>query len=1041
MKIQYRLGLDLGANSIGWCALELDPAGSPSGLLDMGARVYPDGRDPQRFTSLAAERRGPRAMRRNRDRYLRRRKNLLNALTRYGLMPFDEDERKQTATLDPYALRAMALHERLRPNELGRILFHLNQHRGFKSNRKTDRVSNEGGLISDATARTTAELARTGHLTIGSWLAERHKKHQPVRVRLAGSGKTEAYPFYPLRSMIEAEFDLIWTAQAGWNPALTDTMRDQLRTIIFFQRELKPAKVGKCWLEPTEFRAPRALPTTQRYRIAQTLSHLRLTRPGMPEEHLSDSQRSILATQLYRGRDLPFDRVRKLLGVGSETDFNTRENKLVGCSTAARLGHGKKAPIGEGWFSLNLEVQDGVVTALLDAETDEQAIDGLLALGIEFEAAHRVVGTTLVDGHGTLSTLAMGKILPHLEAGMSYDQAVQAAGFAHHSDRRTGEILERLPYYGQILHDRIGTGTGEPTDIEEKRFGKAPNPTVHVALNELRRVVNAIFERYGPPKEIVVETLREMGRTKKQREAYRDEQKKNESANDERKKSLLEMGLPVNGRNLMRLRLWQEQATDPKNRVCPYSGTVITARTALSDQVEEDHILPFAVTLDDSAANRLLVTREKNRIKARRAPYEAFGHSADWPQILERVALLPPQKRWRFQPDAMNKYAKDGDFLARHLTDSATIARWAKDYLEVLAPGKVWSTPGRLTSLLRDKLGLTSSAVLGRGGARKDRNDHRHHAVDAVVVALTDRSLLQRTTIAAKRAEDTGERLVVKMEPPWEGFHADVARRAATMAVSYKPDIGWQAALHNDTAYGPIRNPGEDRHNVVVRRPIVDFYDMDLTDRDEDDKFKIRDPVLRAKAVSALRSATDAPGRKAALSGLVHSGGHTVRNVRATQRLDSVQPIADRGTGNSYKIMKRDGNHRVELWRLPTGRLRLSVVSTFDAAQQAEAERLGRKPRDLRPHPAAKLLMRLHKGDMLLFGTGENRRLTRVIKMREGQVTLAPHNEGGDLKKRDSDKQDPFKYINASATSLEAARARKVFVTPDGRIWNGDRRP
>jgi CRISPR-associated endonuclease Csn1 len=770
MRVQYRLGLDLGANSIGWCALRLDEQRAPCGLLSMGVRVFPDGRNPKDGSSLAAQRRGPRSMRRNRDRYLQRRRKLLNALTRFGLMATEEGERRAIATCDPYVLRAAALHRPLEPYELGRVLFHLNQHRGFKSNRKVDRNDNEGGLIKDAAANTMAALQRDGFLTIGSWLADRHTKRENVRVRLAGSGKTKEYPFYPTREMVAAEFDTIWVAQAGWNPTLTDAMCDALRSVIFHQRPLKSVQVGKCWLEPGEYRAPRALPTAQRYRIAQALSHLRLGQPGMPERLLTGKERSVLTALLYQGKDLTLDRVRRLLALPAETDFNTREEKLVGCATANRLGNGRKAAIGETWHALDLTTQDAVVTIILEAETDEQAVDALAALGIDRAAAARAAKTLLSDGHMTFSALALRKILPKLEDGLRYDEAVTAAGYSHHSDRRTGEIRERLPYYGELLFERIGTGTGELADPPEIRLGRAPNPTVHVALNEVRRVVNAIVERYGAPAEIVVETLREVGRSAKQRQEYEKIQKQNREENDERRKMLSEMGVADTGTNRMRLRLWQEQAKDPKNRVCPYSGSIITARAALSDAIEEDHILPFAITLDDSAANRVLVTRESNRAKGKRTPFEAFGHGPEWEAILEQTKLLPEQKRWRFAPDALMKFVGSGDFLARHLTDSATIARWAKDYLDVLAPGKVWTIPGRLTGLLRHALGLTSQAVLGQGAARKDRNDHRHHAIDAVLVALSDRSLLQRMTVAAKQVEEAGNRLLAEFPAALERF-------------------------------------------------------------------------------------------------------------------------------------------------------------------------------------------------------------------------------------------------------------------------------
>lgn len=87
-----------------------------------------------------------------------------------------------------------------------------------------------------------------------------------------------------------------------------------------------------------------------------------------------------------------------------------------------------------------------------------------------------------------------------------------------------------------------------------------------------------------------------------------------------------------------------------------------------------------------------------------------------------------------------------------------------------------------------------------------------------------------------------------------------------------------------------------------------------------------------------------------------------------------------------------------------------------------------------RPHPAAKLLMRLHKNDMVAIGLGAGRKFMRVVKMMNGSVTLAPHNEGGNLKARDTSKDDAFKYLSASATRLVADNARKIWVDPSGRV-------
>ena len=249
--MSYRLGLDLGANSIGWCCLALDENPTPIGILDIGVRIFSDGRNPKDGTSLAAARRLPRSMRRNRDRYLRRRTNLLNALTRFGLMPPGKDERDRIASLDPYQLRAEALARLLKPYELGRVVFHLNQRRGFKSNRKTDRAGeNESGLIKTAARDLTMRLSHAGHSTLGQFLAVRHAKREGVRMRLAGSGKEATYPFYPLRQMVEDEFDAIWAYQSGLNPNLTPEVSESLKRIIFFQRPLRDPPIGRCWLPP-----------------------------------------------------------------------------------------------------------------------------------------------------------------------------------------------------------------------------------------------------------------------------------------------------------------------------------------------------------------------------------------------------------------------------------------------------------------------------------------------------------------------------------------------------------------------------------------------------------------------------------------------------------------------------------------------------------------------------------------------------------------------------------------------------------------------
>ncbi|MCC2110806.1 MAG: hypothetical protein KDJ16_02085, partial [Hyphomicrobiales bacterium] len=269
MSQTYRLGLDVGSNSIGWCAVNIDGDGNPCGLLDAGVRILTPneeaGRDPQKKQSLAADRRTARSARRRRDRFLRRQKKLINALVAAGLMPRDETGRKALERLDPYWLRAAALDQRLDLHEIGRTIFHLNQRRGFKSNRIADGDNDEGSAMKVGMRALEATLAEAGARTLGEFLAKRNGRdregflvddggrrigrasgnEQPhptasgVRFRPRTEGNKMLYDLYPTREMVAHELDAIWTAQAEYHDCLTDDLLAHLKQIIIEQRPLK----------------------------------------------------------------------------------------------------------------------------------------------------------------------------------------------------------------------------------------------------------------------------------------------------------------------------------------------------------------------------------------------------------------------------------------------------------------------------------------------------------------------------------------------------------------------------------------------------------------------------------------------------------------------------------------------------------------------------------------------------------------------------------------------------------------------------------
>ena len=148
-KMRYRLALDLGSTSLGWALIRLDQNEQPNAVIKAGSRIFSDGRNPD-GSPLAVTRRTARAMRRRRDRLLKRKARMIRALIAHGFFPADDQNRKTLEVLNPYALRAKGLDDALRPEEFARALFHINQRRGFKSNRKTDKKDDDSGALNTA---------------------------------------------------------------------------------------------------------------------------------------------------------------------------------------------------------------------------------------------------------------------------------------------------------------------------------------------------------------------------------------------------------------------------------------------------------------------------------------------------------------------------------------------------------------------------------------------------------------------------------------------------------------------------------------------------------------------------------------------------------------------------------------------------------------------------------------------------------------------------------------------------------------------------
>jgi CRISPR-associated endonuclease Csn1 len=1066
-NMKYRLALDLGPTSLGWAIFLLDQSASPrpKALVKAGSRIFPNSRRSEigrQHESLAKVRREKRQARRRRDRFLTRRDKLIDALIKYGLFPEDIAERKALELLNPYDLRARGLTEKLPLHKFGRALFHLNQRRGFKSNRKTDSANNDDTPIKGAVSRLHKELDATNS-TVGAWLNRRRlhllrtpnvatvraRHREELRPQKRDPSKTTpetVFDFFVDRAMVTAEFDALWAAQAiHHGNDLPEEARVKIRDIIFFQRKLRPVSPGRCSILTNLRRAYKAFPVVQQLRIFQEVNHLEILDVQMLGQSLSVAQRDCIARELLKGRDLTFDQIRKLPGFNSSNVFNLEnggdERKgLVGDETAARL-KGKEY-FGKRWLEdFDDILRHRIVWKLLHAQ-DPTALHKWLQLhsGLTPEVAERVAKVTLPSGVSAYSRRVSGKLLYQLQlAVVPISNAVFAAGFGSHSGlshfEKTGEILPALPYYGQYLQRHVGLGTNDPADPDEaKRWGRIANPTVHVGLNQIRTVVNAAIKKYGAtPTEIVVELSRELKLNKEQTTAANVRNFRNRKERDRRRDRFVkEFHRRPSDDDLDKFLLWEELNPDNcLDRCCPYSGRPISIRQLFeSGEVAIEHILPKRYTIDDGLNNKTVAYTFANNAKADRTPHEAFGQSPtingvtySYEAILHSAKRFKMEKSRRFAADGLSWWlgltadGKPKTLPDRLLNDTKYMSRVAREYLTLICPSnRVWVTSGRLTHALREEWQL--DALLG-GRLRKNRNDHRHHAIDACVIGVTDRWLVEQASTASARAATLHlNRLFSDLSPPWPSFFAQVERAIGNVKVSHKPDHSFEDSMFKETTYG-IRPDG----SIIQRK---------------------RDPEKKDREVSYIIPITE-PSQ------------------------EERHGLADDGKPRAYKGYAPDGNYCMEILRQPSGEWTMAVIPTFGA--YSLANQLGwNKPnanrkqilgelraRKLTEASSGDLVTKLIRGDTVLVNFKGADRLLFVSKMSvDGGVTFTEIHEANvsgrytaklearkKLKKDGENSlthkerfalRDEFISSQIGVEELRRGNARKVTISPLGDV-------
>jgi len=1057
----YTLGIDMGVASIGWAAVSAE-----SKWLDCGVRVFPAGVDnfnssKEKHPNL--DRRSARGMRRRIRRKAERKGIICIFLQELGWMPAEGLDRDAWYALDVYALRSRAISEKITLAEFGRIILHLNQRRGFLSLRKSETAADKEtqGMLGSIT-ELQREIDASGYRTLGNYLYHLYLE-RGLAVRLRNR--------HTRRSMLHDEFSLIWETQRAFHSDLTDALRygregrqeyptkvvkpiprengisllEQfgIENLTFFQRKVywPLNSIGRCELEPEERRAPVADRRFQEFRMLQEVNNLRLidnSVPGIPmERKLTAEERQEVIDYLYGRKEAKLSDLKKHLckqkkfreslpESPDQITFNLESGGRTKISALATDQLLAKA-YGKCWETLDEAKRNEIADALLaPAATDDDIRAALEAIGeVSPVQIDCLLGVSLPSSYGHLSIKALEKLLPHMRSGKLYmardegDSAMHAAGYRRRDEHEVKEIA-LLPSFLSLLN---------PDSPDHDPFqAEINNPVVLRSLTELRKVVNGIIRKYGKPERIHLEMARDLKMSPKQRNEHqkriRDFEKEREEAAQE-----LEMLHIVPNRDAIELyRLWKEQ-----DHVCIYSGRSISSADLFSGDLDIDHVYPYSKSADDSMANKVLCFAKENREKGNRTPCEWLAESNPdrFEQVLQRAKKLPRNKYKRFLAREVPE-----DFVNRDLNDTAWMSRAARQYLARLfpRPHHVLGVKGAHTAMLRDQWEL-HSLLRDDGLNLKNREDHRHHALDAIVIGLCDQCAIQHLTAACRfelrrrEARESGKRIYHLLttggglDAPWEGFREAVQTALNGIWVSHRAQHKISGPLHKETNYGKT-----DDGKLVVRKAVQSLSEKEVEGICDVSIRKIVQEYIARNGgdVTALKAIpTDNP--------LTMSSGIPIRKVRTAVPYSHF--TIREGTPHATHVQSA-ATHHFSIFALGDGKYHFEPVTLFEAFRRLKAKETVVQRRYTKMPPEAEFLFYLCAGDSMM-ATIDGQDVLFVFNtmaVTSKQVWFAYHTDAAKAHKPERTNKSILRSCTEGTFEKNFPNARKVTVLPSGEV-------
>jgi CRISPR-associated endonuclease Csn1 len=801
----YTFGLDIGIASVGWALLD------ERRIVDLGVRCFEKAETAKEGDPLNLTRRQARLLRRRLSRRAWRLKKLARLLKREGLIP---DARRFVEELarggngpatchvvtNTWELRRQGLDRLLTPVEWARVIYHICKHRGFHWTSKAEEVKAdsdaEGGRVKQGLKNTQALMVEKGYRSAAEMILAEFPTSQ--------RNKRGQYHKALSRVLLGQELALLFATQRRLgNPHASERFQALIlgngdrRSGLFWQQ--KPAlsgadllkMLGTCTFEKSEYRAPKASFSAERHVWLTRLNNLRIIDDGRTRP-LNEAERQAALALPYQTENFKYKTLKNALvkaglwaadvrfaGMaypspeqlesGKATDPEDQTLVKLGAWHELRLAF-KRAGQEALWRRISTpalegqpELLDQIAWVLSVYKDGAEVTEQLRKLPLpEPETSVAILESISFDKFSALSLKALRRIVPLMEQGLRYDEAVaRIPEYGHHSQIVKPDAAKHLylpPFYQDKRKyagksDRIGSMVfREDANIPR-------NPVVLRALNQARKVVNALIRRYGSPTAVHIEMARDLSRPMDERNKVRKAQEEFRDRNAKAREDFeRDFGYKPKSAVFEKWMLYREQ-----HGQCAYSQQALDIQRVLDDPnyAQIDHALPYSRSYDDSKNNKVLVLTRENQNKGNRTPYEyltSFPGGEDGERWRNFVAWVQQNKSYRMAKRnrllRKNYGAEESrGFIDRNLNDTRYICRFFKNYVEEhlqLAPREDGNTNrrcvvvnGQLTAFLRAKWGLTKL---------REESD-RHHALDAAVVAACTHGMVKALADHAKAKE------------------------------------------------------------------------------------------------------------------------------------------------------------------------------------------------------------------------------------------------------------------------------------------------